>query len=130
MLSGWDDFPVHQVAETIRHVGPSDRNFYDRYYFNLHGSSDELFLVITPEGTRGAARQWKSGFWRIADAAQVPLIMGFVDGATKTTGFGPSRYVNGDPHAWMDEAREFFADIGGLRPSKKSPMILASESDD
>lgn len=31
MLSSWDDDPVHQVAETIRHVGTSDRNFYDRY---------------------------------------------------------------------------------------------------
>jgi hypothetical protein len=46
MLSSWDDYPVHQVAETIRHVGTSDRNFYDRYYFNLHGSSDELFMVM------------------------------------------------------------------------------------
>jgi len=46
MLSSWDDYPVHQVAETIRHVGTSDRNFYDRYYFNLHGSSDELFLIM------------------------------------------------------------------------------------
>jgi hypothetical protein len=46
MLSSWDDYPVHQVADTIRHVGTSDRNFYDRYYFNLHGSSDELFMVM------------------------------------------------------------------------------------
>ena len=37
-LTSWDDYPVHQVAETIRHAGTSDRNFYDRYYFNLHGS--------------------------------------------------------------------------------------------
>ena len=46
MLSSWDDYPVHQIAETVRNVGPSDRNFYDRYYFNLHGSSDELFMVM------------------------------------------------------------------------------------
>ena len=45
-LSPFDDYPVHQIAEPIRHVGTSDRNFYDRYYFNLHGSSDELFAVI------------------------------------------------------------------------------------
>jgi len=30
----------------IRHAGTSDRNVYDRYYFNLHGSSDELFMVM------------------------------------------------------------------------------------
>ena len=46
MLSKMDDYPLHQTPEVIRHVGTSDRNFYDRYYFNLHGSSDELFMVM------------------------------------------------------------------------------------
>jgi hypothetical protein len=46
MLSSMDDYPLHQLAEPIRHVGTSDRNFYDRYYFNLHASSDELFMVM------------------------------------------------------------------------------------
>jgi hypothetical protein len=41
-----DDYPVHQISEVIRDVGSSDRNFYDRYYFNLHGSSDELFMIM------------------------------------------------------------------------------------
>ena len=46
MLSSMDDYPIHQIAAPVRHVGSSDRNFYDRYYFNLHGSTDELFMVI------------------------------------------------------------------------------------
>lgn len=46
MLSAMDDYPLHQVAEVMRHSGSSDRNFYDRYYFNLHSSSDELFMVM------------------------------------------------------------------------------------
>jgi hypothetical protein len=46
VLSSMDDYPIHQIAAPIRHVDSSDRNFYDRYYFNLHGSSDELFMVI------------------------------------------------------------------------------------
>jgi hypothetical protein len=45
-LSAADDLPLHQIAEPIRHAGTSDRNFYDRYYFNLHASSDELFCVL------------------------------------------------------------------------------------
>src|SRR4051794_34989852 len=45
MLSPLDDFPFHQTSEPMRHVATSDRNFYDRYYFNCHPSSDELFLV-------------------------------------------------------------------------------------
>lgn len=46
MISSWDDYPVHQVAEPVRHAGTSDRNFYDRYYFNLHGSSEELMMIM------------------------------------------------------------------------------------
>jgi hypothetical protein len=51
-LSPLDDYPVHQISEPMRHVGTSDRNFYDRYYFNIHGTGgvhgtpDELFAVI------------------------------------------------------------------------------------
>ena len=45
-LSPLDDYPVHQAAEVIRHPATSDRNFYDRYYFMLHGSSDELLLIF------------------------------------------------------------------------------------
>lgn len=46
MLSSFDDYPVHQTSQPIRHVATSDRNFYDRYYFNLHASSGELFMVM------------------------------------------------------------------------------------
>ncbi|MFZ2178455.1 MAG: hypothetical protein WAW17_31410 [Rhodococcus sp. (in: high G+C Gram-positive bacteria)] len=45
-LSPMDDYPIHQVAEPIRRVSTSDRNFYDRYYFNCYPSADpDLFLV-------------------------------------------------------------------------------------
>ena len=34
----------------------------------------QLVLGITPEGTRGDVREWKSGFARIAAAAEVPVL--------------------------------------------------------
>lgn len=46
MLSPADDYPVHQAAEPIRHPATSDRNFYDRYYFNCHAGTDELMLIV------------------------------------------------------------------------------------
>lgn len=45
-LSSWDDYPVHQVPELIGHVGTSDRNFYDRYYFNMHPCGAEWFAIF------------------------------------------------------------------------------------
>ena len=46
MLSPLDDYPIHQVAQRIRQVATSDRNFYDRYYFNCYPPGAELFLII------------------------------------------------------------------------------------
>ena len=45
-LSPLDDYPVHQVAQPIRYPATSDRNFYDRYYFNCHAGTDELMLIV------------------------------------------------------------------------------------
>ena len=44
-LSPMDDYLAHQTTDTFDRVFTSDRNFFDRYYFNLHPSSDELFMV-------------------------------------------------------------------------------------
>jgi hypothetical protein len=46
VLSPLDELPIHQVAETMANVGTSDRNFYDRCYFNLHGGTEEFFLAF------------------------------------------------------------------------------------
>jgi len=45
-LSQWDDYPVHQAPELIRHPATSDRNFYDRYYFNMHPCAADWFAVF------------------------------------------------------------------------------------
>src|SRR6188508_693042 len=40
-----DEFPIHQVGQSLEHVGTTDRNFYDRSYFNAHDRTGDLFLV-------------------------------------------------------------------------------------
>ena len=40
-----DEFPLHQAPTSLQYVGSSDRNFYDRCYFNAHDRSSEIFLV-------------------------------------------------------------------------------------
>ncbi len=45
-LSSWDDYPVHQASEFVASPATSDRNFYDRYYFNLHPCSPDYFAIF------------------------------------------------------------------------------------
>lgn len=46
MLTPIDDLLAHQIPETFDHVGTSDRNFFDRYYFNCHNLDGDLFLAF------------------------------------------------------------------------------------
>lgn len=45
-LSAFDDYLVHQLPEPVRHLATSDRNFYDRHYFNVHACSDAFFMFM------------------------------------------------------------------------------------
>ena len=45
-LSPFDDLPIHQIAEPVQHVATSDRNFYDRYYFNCFAPDAGLMLIV------------------------------------------------------------------------------------
>lgn len=47
MISTMDDFPVHQIADVVRNTATSDRNFYDRYYFNLMCPDEDVFIVFS-----------------------------------------------------------------------------------
>ncbi|MGI8840311.1 MAG: hypothetical protein ACR2F8_05970 [Caulobacteraceae bacterium] len=44
-LTRGDDFPIHQTAEPIAYAG-TDRNFYDRYFFNGYGAQGEDFFAL------------------------------------------------------------------------------------
>ena len=88
--------------------------------------AESMLLVLAPEGTRASRSSWRSGFWRIADATDVPVLMGFVDRETKRLGFGPALRVNGDPDRWMEAAREFYLGKQGLKPQNQGPIQLGT----
>jgi len=44
VITSFDDYPIHQTAEPIAHPAPTDRNFYDRYWFNGFDKKGELYF--------------------------------------------------------------------------------------
>lgn len=94
----------------------------------MAGAAEHHFqIVIAPEGTRKAGRYWKSGFYRIAEQAGIPICLGFIDAHTRTVGFGPSFRPSGDITADMDRIRAFYADKQGIHPEKATAPRLREE---
>jgi 1-acyl-sn-glycerol-3-phosphate acyltransferase len=98
---------------------PVDRrgrhNFVDQVAL-VFKSRDRMALLITPEGTRKKAPYWKSGFYYIALGAQVPIVLGFVDFASKTAGIGPIIRPSGDIEEDMQLLRGFYSPMRGKYP--------------
>lgn len=46
MLSRFDDLPIHQTPEPLAHRASSDRNFYDRYWFNGFDRDGEFYFGV------------------------------------------------------------------------------------
>lgn len=68
----------------------------------------EFILTVAPEGTRGKTKKWRTGFYQIALAAKVPLVVGVMDYGRKTGGLGPMIWPTGDFRADMLKVLETY----------------------
>jgi 1-acyl-sn-glycerol-3-phosphate acyltransferase len=86
-----------------------------------------LILVMAPEGTRSCAPYWRSGFYHVALAAGVPLVLTFVDRPTRRIGVGPTVVLSGDIHRDMEALRGFYSTVQGIRPANTGEVRLQGE---
>ncbi|MBS0590530.1 MAG: lysophospholipid acyltransferase family protein [Proteobacteria bacterium] len=74
---------------------------------------EKLWLGITPEGTRKKVTKWKSGFWHIARAANVPVQLFYFHYPDKTIGLGPLLDMTDDLDADMARIRAWYVPYQG-----------------
>ena len=46
MITSGDDYPIHQTPEPVQQVFTSDRNFYDRFFFNGYWRDGEPYFSV------------------------------------------------------------------------------------
>ena len=46
MLTGFDDFPIHQACVPVAHTATADINHYDRYFFNGYTADGSLYFGL------------------------------------------------------------------------------------
>jgi 1-acyl-sn-glycerol-3-phosphate acyltransferase len=83
---------------------------------------ERFVLGITPEGTRSLTPGWKSGFYRIAIGAGVPVLLSTIDYARKEAGIIACLELSGDPDRDLARIAEIYAGRRGRRPALASPI--------
>ena len=92
----WTKFPFSLIIGPIGGVGIRRIRNKDGSGYNQVDMLAELFeryekiaLIITPEGSRSLRKEWKTGFYHIAQKANVPIVTLGGDYEKKVVYFGP-----------------------------------------
>ena len=76
----------------------------------------QLLLGLAPEGTRRKVSQWRTGFYHIATAANLPILPVALDFARREVRIGALFHPTGDIEADIAELRRFFKTARGYNP--------------
>lgn len=122
------------IGRLIRRIGgiPVERSASHGLVEQMVGRFSDgapFTLCLTPKGTRGRREYWKSGFYRIATEADVPIQLGFIDRRDRTFGWGPTYRLTGDVRADMDVIRAFYDGKEGVRPALTCVPRLRAEDE-
>jgi 1-acyl-sn-glycerol-3-phosphate acyltransferase len=99
-------------------VDRASRNDYVAQMIAEFARRKSFLLTVAPEGTRGAVRSWRTGFYYIALGAKVPLLVGMMDYGTKTGGLGPAIWPTGDYAADMKKVAEYYRSVTPRNPAR------------
>lgn len=79
---------------------------------------EDFLLIIAAEGTRARVEQWRTGFYRIAQVANVPIVCAGPDYASRCGVIGPTIWPTGDYDADMVPAYAFFRSLHPRHPAR------------
>lgn len=113
-------FPLNIILRALGAL-PVDRSHSNNMIstavelFNIH---EHLYLVFTPEGTRSASAKWKKGFFYIAQAAKVPIVLAYIDYPNKKGGFHSVFHSTGDANADIQGIKKELVQYKGKHAEK------------
>ena len=108
IMKSFGGFPVDRARKT---------NLVDQVV-ELYGSQDEFVITITPEGTRSYSPDWKTGFYRIAIKANIPIVMVSFDFDKKIVEYLDPFSPTGDLEADLEYIKSYYRAKKGKHPEK------------
>jgi 1-acyl-sn-glycerol-3-phosphate acyltransferase len=85
-----------------------------------YADHEQVWLGITPEGTRSRVHSWKTGFLRIAHRAEVPIMLVGVNAKTKSVVIDKVIWAAGDYETQAEEIRQYMNNkFIGINPNNQ-----------
>nr|HAD51966.1 glycerol acyltransferase [Algoriphagus sp.] len=115
---GWFIKALGGIAIDRKRIPGGRKQTYTEAMISMLKESEELVIMVTPEGTRSAVKKWKTGFYHIALGADVPIVVGYLDYKKKEAGIGPWIQPNGEMDNQIEELMAFGRTVTPKHPEK------------
>ncbi len=116
----WFRFPTNRFMRSMGGI-PIDRDKKTRMtdlIASEFAKYEELRIAVTPEGTRSKTKDWKRGFYTIAEKANVPIVLAYIDYKKKELGFAKIYTISGDFDKDIIEIKNFYSQFSGKHPDR------------
>ncbi|MEN9587281.1 MAG: hypothetical protein RIT15_856 [Pseudomonadota bacterium] len=90
-------------------------------------AADFFWFGVAPEGTRKRISGWRSGFYRVACEAGVPICVAYFDYPSKTVDLRHFFTPTGDESVDFSWMASVLQGKLGLKPENMSPIVLLSD---
>lgn len=90
----------------------------------LMDSEPWFWLAIAPEGTRGFRPYWRSGFYHLALARDLPVVLASIDYGRREVAVDHVLRMSGDVERDLAAIRAYYADRRGRHPEKAGTIAF------
>jgi len=94
---------------------------------DLFNVREQFILGLMPEGTRSKTAGFKSGFYYIANGANVPIVLAYLDYKNKKIGVGEVIIPSGDIQGDFEKIKIFYKNMTGLIPQNQSELVIGKK---
>ena len=85
-----------------------------------------VYFLFTPEGTRGQSDKWRTGFYHVAQGADIPIFLAKVDYRLKEAGVFHSYQLTDDKDNDINAIQASYKRICGKYPHKQFPHYIGA----
>ena len=119
MKKEWFRFPLSIIMKLLGGIpiDRSNKNNVTDIIAEEFNKRDSLIIGLTPEGTRSLNYEWKKGFYYIAQKANVPIVLAYIDFKKKKVGYNklliPTNYEDD-----IIMIKKYYSNINAKYPEK------------
>ena len=109
-------FPMKYFFKAFGSIPVFENKEYVNQTAELFNNNKELHIILSPEGQLAKTRHWRKGFYYIAEKANVPIVVGYLDYKKKELGIKGVFTETNNVNTTMTEVSKMYKDVNARNP--------------